>query len=36
LREPLGIVEILIAGDAAVDGLAEQIGERKVGVLPAP
>ena len=36
LREPLGVVDILIARDAAVDGLAEQIGERKLGVLPAP
>ena len=36
LRKPLGIVDILIARDAAVDGLAEQIDERKLGVLPAP
>jgi hypothetical protein len=34
LREPLGIVDILIARDAAVDRLAEQIGEWKLGVLP--
>jgi hypothetical protein len=31
-----GVVEILIACDAAVDGLAEQIGERKLCILPAP
>jgi hypothetical protein len=36
LREPLGVVDILIPRDAAVDGLAERIGERKLGVLPAP
>jgi hypothetical protein len=36
LCEPLGVVDILIGRDAAVDGLAEQIGERKLGVLPAP
>ena len=35
LREPFGVVDILIAGDAAVDRLAEKIGERKLGVLPA-
>ena len=33
---PLDVVDILIARDAAVDGLAEQVGERKLGVLPAP
>ena len=33
LREPLGIIDIRIARHAAVDGLAEQIGERKLGVL---
>jgi hypothetical protein len=36
LRQPFGIVDILIASDAAVDGLAEQIGERKLRILPAP
>jgi hypothetical protein len=36
LREPFGVVDILIPRDAAVDGLAEQIGERKLGILPAP
>ncbi|HUE02781.1 MAG TPA: hypothetical protein VMR62_24660 [Bryobacteraceae bacterium] len=36
MRESLGVVDILIPRDAAVDGLAEQIGERKLGVLPAP
>jgi hypothetical protein len=36
LRKPLGIIDILIARDAAVDGLAEQIGKSKLGVLPAP
>jgi hypothetical protein len=36
LREPFSVVDILIPRDAAVDGLAEQIGERKLGVLPAP
>ena len=36
LRKPFGVVDILIAGDATVDGPAEQIGERKSGVLPTP
>jgi hypothetical protein len=36
LRETLGIVDILISRDAAVDGLAEQIGQWELGVLPAP
>ena len=34
LREPLGIVDIFIDCDVAVDGLTEEIGERKLGVLP--
>ena len=34
LREPLGIVDILIARHAAVDGLAQQVRQRKLGVLP--
>ena len=36
MREPFSVVDILIPRDAAVDGLAEQIGERKLVVLPAP
>ena len=36
LREPLGVVDIFIARDAAVDGLPEQVGERQLSVLPAP
>jgi hypothetical protein len=33
LREPLGVVHILIARDAAVDGLAQQVSERKLSIL---
>ena len=36
MREPLGIIDILIARDAAVDGLAQQVRQRKLGVLPVP
>ena len=35
MREPLGIIDILIARDAAVDGLAQQVRQRKLRVLPA-
>jgi len=35
LREPLDIVDILIARDAAVDGLEQQVRQRKLRVLPA-
>jgi hypothetical protein len=35
-RELFGVVDILIARDAAIDGLAQQIGHWKLGVLPAP
>jgi hypothetical protein len=34
MREPLGVVDIFIACDAAVDSLAEQIGERKLVFFP--
>jgi hypothetical protein len=34
LREPPGVVEILIACDAAVDGLAQQVRQRELRVLP--
>jgi len=36
LCEPFGVVNILIARDAAVDGLPEQIGQRELGVLSFP
>ena len=36
MREPLGVVDILIARDVAKDGLAEQIGQWTLGVLTAP
>jgi hypothetical protein len=36
LRESAGVVNILIAGHAAVDGLAEQIGQGKLRILAAP
>jgi hypothetical protein len=36
LRQPLGIVDILIAGHPAVDGLAQQVRQWKLRVLPAP
>jgi hypothetical protein len=36
LREPLGIVDIFVAGDAATDGLAQQVRQRKLRVLPLP
>ena len=36
MREPLGIVDILIARNAAVDGLAQQVRQRKLRVLPVP
>jgi hypothetical protein len=36
LREPLGVVDILIARDAAVYGPAKQTGQRELGVLPVP
>jgi hypothetical protein len=36
LREALGIVYILIACYPTVDGLAQQVGQRKLCVLPAP
>jgi hypothetical protein len=36
LREPLGIVHILIARHAAVDRLAHQVRQGKLGVLPTP
>ena len=36
LREPLGVVDILIARDAAVDGLPQQVRQRKLRVLPVP
>jgi hypothetical protein len=35
LREPVPAADILIPRDAAVDGLAEQVGQRKLSVLPA-
>ena len=34
LREPLGIVDILIASDTAVDRLAQQIRQRELSVFP--
>ncbi len=34
LREPLGVVDILIARHPAIDGLAQQVRERKLRVLP--
>ena len=36
LGESLGVVDILIAGDATVDGLAQQVRQRKLRVLPVP
>ena len=36
MREPLSAVDILIARDAAVEGLAQQVRQREFGVLPAP
>jgi hypothetical protein len=36
LREPLSVIDIVMAGDAAANGLAEQIHERKLDVLSAP
>jgi len=36
LREPLGVIDILIARDAAVDRPAQQVGQRELPVFPAP
>ena len=36
MRKPLGVVDILIACHAAVDGLAEQAGQRQLSVLATP
>jgi hypothetical protein len=33
LRKPLRVVDILIAGHAAIDGLAQQVSQRKLRVL---
>jgi hypothetical protein len=33
LGKPLGIVDILIAGHPAIDGLAQQVSQRKLRVL---
>jgi hypothetical protein len=35
LAQPLGVVEVFVAGQPAVDGLPKQIGQRKLGVLAA-
>ena len=35
LRETLGVVDVLIACDAAVDGLTEQVCQWKLGILAA-
>jgi hypothetical protein len=35
LAQPLGVIDILVAGQPAVDGLPKQIGQRKLGVLAA-
>jgi len=36
LRQPLGVVYVFVARHAAVDGLAQQIGQRELRVPPAP
>jgi hypothetical protein len=36
LRESLGVVDILIARHAAIDGLAQQVRQWKLRVLHAP
>ena len=36
LREPLGVIHILVARHAAVDRLTEQVGQRDLSVLAAP
>jgi hypothetical protein len=35
LAQPLGVIDILVTGQPAVDGLPKQIGQRKLGVLAA-
>jgi len=35
-REPLGIVGILVAGNPAVDGLAQSVRQRELGIVAAP
>jgi len=35
LGQPLGVIDILVTGQPAVDGLAELIGQQRRGVLPA-
>lgn len=36
LRKPLGAVDVLTTRDAAMDGLAQQVRQRELRVLPAP
>ena len=36
LCQPLRIVDIFVASDSALDGLAQQVRQGKLGVLPAP
>ena len=35
MAQSLGVIDILVTGQAAVDGLPKQIGQRKPGVLAA-
>ena len=35
LAQPLGVIDILVTGQPAVDGLPKHIGQRKLGVLAA-
>ena len=34
LGEPLGVVEVFVASQAAIDGLPQQVGEGKLRILP--
>jgi hypothetical protein len=36
LRKPLGVIDILVTSHAAVDGLTEQNGQRKLRIFAAP
>jgi hypothetical protein len=36
LAQPLGVMDLLVTGQATVDRLPKQIGQRKLGVLAAP
>jgi len=34
LAHPLGVVEVFVTSHAAIDGLPQQVGERKLRILP--